>query len=157
VSDTAIVSSAHRPTPAARPRFLTSAATPVGAGVLLAAAIALALAACGDDGGGGLAADGSELTGAAARGEQLASDKGCTSCHTATGAPKSGPTWKDVWGSEVELTDGRTVTADRAYVERSIRDPGADVVDGYTPVMPEVPLDDDEVDDLVAYIEALGG
>lgn len=49
------------------------------------------------------------------------------------------------------------MTADRAYIERSIRDPGTDVVDGYTPVMPEVPLDDDEVDDLIAYIEVLGG
>jgi cytochrome c oxidase subunit 2 len=147
VSDTAIVTSAHRSRPRTRPRFVTAAATAV---------LVLAGAACGDDTDGGQAAGQTELSGAAARGEQLAEDTGCTTCHSTDGTPKTGPTWQGVWGSEVELTDGRTVVVDRIYVERSIREPTADVVDGFTPIMPEVDLADDEIDDLVAYIEALG-
>ena len=120
------------------------------------AAAALAGTACGDDSDGGLAAEQPELSGAAARGEQLAEDTGCTTCHSTDGAKKTGPTWRGVWGSEVELTDGRTVTADRAYAERSLREPGADVVEGSAPIMPELELEEDEIDDLVAYVEALG-
>jgi cytochrome c oxidase subunit 2 len=123
---------------------------------IAAAVLVLAGAACGDDSGGGLAADQPELSGAAARGEQLAEDTGCTTCHSTDGAKKTGPTWQGVWGSEIELTDGRTVAVDRAYVERSIREPNADVVEGFTPIMPELELEDDEIDDLVAYLEALG-
>lgn len=45
--------------------------------------------------------------------------------------------------------------ADRAYIARSVRDPAAEKVDGYNGVMPAYDLTDDEIDDLVAYLETL--
>lgn len=129
---------------------------------VVAAAVVVALVALGagcgdDDGGDGLGGAGQPpLDGAAAAGREVAGDRGCTSCHTASGDDRSGPTWKGLWGSQVELEDGTTVTADRDYVVRAIREPDAEVVDGYAPIMPDVDLSDAEVDELVAYIEALG-
>ncbi len=105
--------------------------------------------ACGDD-------DAEPQLGAAAeRGRQLSRDNGCSGCHSASGAESTGPTWKGLWGTTVELEDGRSVTVDRDYVARSVREPSADVVAGYSDLMPTFDLDDDEVDDLVAYLEAL--
>ena len=43
---------------------------------------------------------------------------------TAAAAPKgTGPTWKGLYGSEVKLVDGTTVTADETYLKESITDP----------------------------------
>jgi cytochrome c oxidase subunit 2 len=131
----------------------------------VAVTIALAIgAACGGDGDGGsgggsdslASGDGPDLAGPAAEGERVAEDRGCTKCHSADGERETGPTWAGLWGSEVDLDEGGTVIADRAYVEQSIRDPQAEVVAGFTPIMPEIPLSDAEIDQLVAYIEALG-
>ena len=54
------------------------------------------------------------------------------------------------------LEDGTTVTADREYLERAITDPSSEIVDGFKPIMPMVPLDDAQLDQVIAYIEALG-
>lgn len=99
---------------------------------------------------------GQELTGAAATGQALAESYNCASCHTTDGTKSTGPTWKDLAGSEVELTNGETVTADGAYIRRSITDPAAEVVEGFNPTMPAFDLDGDELDALTAYIESLG-
>lgn len=50
----------------------------------------------------------------------------------------------------------RTVTVDEEYVRRSITNPESDIVDGYNPMMPALPLDDDEVDRLVEWVRSLG-
>jgi cytochrome c oxidase subunit 2 len=55
----------------------------------------------------------------------------------------------------VELDDGTTVVADAAYLRRSVVDPQAQLVEGYTVFMPTVDLNADEVDAIVAYIEEL--
>lgn len=63
-----------------------------------------------------------------------------------------------LWGSERELTDGDVVVADAEYVRESIVEPGAKIVEGYLPGMASYAwLGDEEIDALVAYIEALGG
>ena len=54
------------------------------------------------------------------------------------------------------MEDGSTVTADREYLERAITDPASEIVEGYKPIMPKVPLDDAQLDQVIAYIEALG-
>jgi cytochrome c oxidase subunit 2 len=112
---------------------------------------ALALAGCG--GGGD---PGPVLTGEAAHGRQVAKDRGCTSCHTADGNRSEGPTWKGVAGSTVRLADGTAVVADDAYLARSIKEPRAQIVQGYKATMP-VPtgITDAEVAALTAYIKAL--
>jgi len=67
-----------------------------------------------------------------ARGEQLAGAHNCLSCHSTTGAQLAGPTWKGLAGSRVKLANGETVTADHGYLVRSILDPDAQVVDGFS-------------------------
>lgn len=122
--------------------------------LLLAASAATGLVACGD----GDSTEGSPtVTGAAAlRGEQLAQDNGCQSCHTTNGKRSTGPTWKDLAGSEVELDGGERVLADDAYLARAITDPEAEVVAGFPSIMPSAyDFTDDEVADLVAYLNEL--
>jgi cytochrome c oxidase subunit 2 len=91
----------------------------------------------------------------AAQGQALLDASGCLGCHSLDGTPLVGPTLKGLWGRTVELESGATLTADEAYVERSLREPGADVVKGYPPVMPPFALGSDEVDALVAYLKGL--
>ena len=97
-----------------------------------------------------------ELTGAAGQGQQLAVDKGCVNCHGANGQVRTGPTWDGIWGTSVALEDGRSVVVDRDYVARSVGDPAGDVVEGFEPIMPTFDLSDTEVDQIAAYLEAIG-
>ena len=99
---------------------------------------------------------GGQATGANA-GEQLFQQAGCVACHTgAQGAP--GPQLAGRFGSQVELADGGTVTADENYLQESLLEPQAKVVKGYQPIMPSYKgrLTDEEVFTLVTYIETLG-
>ncbi len=66
-----------------------------------------------------------------AQGKQLYSSDGCSACHSLTGTPGAGPSFKGLAGSSVPLTTGQTVTADDAYLERSITAPDAQIVQGY--------------------------
>jgi cytochrome c oxidase subunit 2 len=95
--------------------------------------------------------------GPTARGEAIADDAGCMACHSTGTDAKIGPGWGGIWGTEVELTDGRTVTVDEEYLRRSIIDPGAGVVAGYQLAMPQVPLSDEEIDALTAYVRDVAG
>lgn len=66
-----------------------------------------------------------------ARGRSLYTTDGCSACHSLTGATGAGPSFKGLAGGTSTLTTGETVTADDAYLERSITDPDAQVVKGY--------------------------
>ena len=134
--------------------------------VLLALVPALiltgALAACGGDDSGGSAAtttaavrDGGASADQVAAGKALARDRGCTTCHSSSGSKGTGPTWKGLYGSEVKLSDGTTVTADETYIKESITDPSAKIVDGYGNLMPQFNLTPAEQDQIVAYIKSL--
>jgi cytochrome c oxidase subunit II len=79
----------------------------------------------------------------------------CIACHTTDGADGIGPTWQGLWMSEVTLEDGSTVTADEVYITESIREPNAKVHEGFQPVMPAFPLTDEQVADVIAYIQTL--
>ena len=113
--------------------------------------VPLLLAACGSDES---SAD-LDLSPQAQRGADVAADKGCQSCHSIDGSGGTGPTWQGLAGSEVELSDGETVVADAAYLKQSIQDPAAATVEGFSPIMPPFDLSPEELDALVAYIEAL--
>jgi hypothetical protein len=54
-----------------------------------------------------------------------------------------------------KLTDGTEVIADREYMITAIMDPGAQVVRGYSLMMPVNGLDATEVEKIVDYIEEL--
>ncbi|MGH9051642.1 MAG: c-type cytochrome [Acidimicrobiia bacterium] len=91
-------------------------------------------------------------------GRVAAERAGCFACHTTDGRSSTGPTWLGLFGSEVELVDGRTVTADEEYLRRSIVDPLAEVVDGYRPTMPSGfgdRLSEEEIQTMIAYIRSL--
>ncbi|MGF1616865.1 MAG: c-type cytochrome [Acidimicrobiia bacterium] len=88
-------------------------------------------------------------------GQALAADLGCLACHTDVDSSVA-PTWNGIWGTEVELEDGRTVTVDEEYVRRSIEDPRADIVSGYIASMPVIPMSAEEKAALVDYIRSLG-
>ena len=67
----------------------------------------------------------------AARGKVLYTSDGCSGCHSLTGTPGAGPSFKGLAGGMSTLTTGQTVTADDVYLERSISDPDAQIVKGY--------------------------
>lgn len=57
--------------------------------------------------------------------------------------------------AEIPLADGSTVVADEAYIVESIREPNAKVHEGFQPVMPAFNLSDDEIADVIAFIQTL--
>ncbi|HEX5164814.1 MAG TPA: c-type cytochrome [Thermomicrobiales bacterium] len=103
------------------------------------------------------AAGGTPEDPAAAAGQQLATDNGCVACHTVDGTDATGPTWKGLFGHEVKLADGSTVTADEAYITESIHDPSANVVEGFSDIMPKTyaNMSQEDVDAIIAYIKSL--
>lgn len=135
-----------------RPRASRRAGLIAGAvvGVVAVAALVFALWMRGDD-----TPAAPVLDAQAAQGQQVAKDKGCISCHTSDGGRSEGPTWKGLYGKTVTLTDGTKVTADDAYLTRAVRQPDAQIVEGYKPGMPATPVTDDELAALIAYIRAL--
>jgi cytochrome c oxidase subunit 2 len=92
----------------------------------------------------------------AAEGERLFRSFGCSGCH----APQSSvqaPDLNGVYGHQVQLSDGRTVVADEAYLRDSILLPRKDVVAGFTPIMPSFSgiVSDAQMVKLMAYLKSL--
>jgi mono/diheme cytochrome c family protein len=76
----------------------------------------------GGGGGGG---------GTSAAGAKLFQDEGCSGCHSLSGQRLTGPPLDRLFGTKVQLDNGKTVTADEAYLLQSIEDPDADIVKGF--------------------------
>jgi cytochrome c oxidase subunit 2 len=112
-------------------------------------AAALVVAACGSS------EPDRELSPAAAAGREVALAEGCAACHGDNGEGSIGPAWIGLAGSTVELEGGGAVVADTEYIRRSIVDPEAEIVAGMTVKMPVTELSDEQIDNLVAYIEEL--
>lgn len=93
----------------------------------------------------------------AERGKKVFAEKGCTACHSTTGAVLVGPPVNGVFGHDVELKDGSKAHVDENYLRESIMNPQAKLVKGFQPLMPTYKgtLTDDEVNALVAYIKSL--
>ena len=92
------------------------------------------------------------------RGQLLVTANGCAACHSIDGSARpTGPTWFGLFGSEVQLADGATVTADEAFLTESIKDPAAKIVAGDFggTQMPVFVLTDAQIGDIVAYIKTL--
>ena len=92
------------------------------------------------------------------RGTQLYQEKGCVACHSIDGTLRVGPTLKGLFGKTVTvMTDGKeiSITADEAYLRKSILEPNADVVKGFPPIMPSEKMTGDEIHELIQYIKEL--
>jgi cytochrome c oxidase subunit 2 len=82
----------------------------------------------------------------------------CLKCHSTDGSVMVGPSFRGLFGQSQEVVrDGRTLTVavDEAHLRRSIREPGAQRIKGYPPVMPAANLDPDELDEVIAFIRSL--
>ncbi len=92
-----------------------------------------------------------------AHGKLLYQAKGCVACHSLSGKSPVGPTFENLFGSDVELSDGKKVKADENYIRESIMDPQAKMVKGYTPLMPTFrgQMTDEEVNDMMAFIKSV--
>ncbi len=88
-------------------------------------------------------------------GDKLRGKKGCTQCHSIDGSAGNGPTWKGLYGSERQFTNGTSTVADENYLLTSIINPGNRIVVGYNNVMPKLTISDREAAMLIAYIKSL--
>jgi cytochrome c oxidase subunit 2 len=93
----------------------------------------------------------------ALQGAKLFVAEGCSGCHAESSSVHA-PKLAGLYGRAVQLSDGREVKADAAYIRDSILQPKRDIVAGYEPVMPSYTglLDDGEIQSLTAYIRSLG-
>jgi cytochrome c oxidase subunit 2 len=90
-------------------------------------------------------------------GEILFASKTCSSCHQVRpGAPSvAAPNLFGVADTERTLADGTRVFADGVYLRRAIRDPRAQLSEGFGPIMPRIRMSEDELDALIAYMRSL--
>lgn len=90
-------------------------------------------------------------------GKDLFTNKlGCASCH-AGGAQQRGAVLEGIYGKDVKLVGGSVVKADDQYLRNSILNPGAQIVEGYQPIMPTFKgqVTEEQLNALVAYIKSL--
>lgn len=90
-------------------------------------------------------------------GKQLAQEYACATCHSTDGSQMTGPTWKGIFGHEVTLANGSTVTVDENYIRESILNPNAKVVQGFPPVMNTYKgqLNEEQINAIIEYIKTL--
>jgi cytochrome c oxidase subunit 2 len=98
------------------------------------------------------------LEGQAALGRQVYEESGCLGCHSTDGTPKSGPTFRGLFGSERTFSDGSSEVAVEAYLRHSILNPADQIVEGFDNLMPanyEEQLDDAQIEALIEFIRSL--
>jgi cytochrome c oxidase subunit II len=92
----------------------------------------------------------------AASGEKLFLQLGCSTCHRGDSGAR-GPNLNGLFGSTVQLADGRKVPADEGYIRESIQNPPAKVVAGFQPIMPSFQgqISEEGILQLVEYVKHL--
>ncbi|HEY3383655.1 MAG TPA: cytochrome c oxidase subunit II [Vicinamibacterales bacterium] len=92
------------------------------------------------------------------QGQKLFQDLACITCHRADGEGR-GPILDGVYGSKVDLVDGRIVVADDAYIRESVLSPSAKVVAGFQPIMPTFQglVSEEQLLSLIEYVKSLKG
>jgi len=101
----------------------------------------------------GSAASSATIVANGSRGALLFATMGCTGCHTHSSFPNAhmqvGPDLTFVAeraGTRVSGLDAR------AYIRQSLREPGAYRVSGYSALMPDLRLTDEQIDSLTAFL-----
>lgn len=96
-----------------------------------------------------------------ATGKRIMQNIGCFACHTIDGTKLVGPSFKGIWDETQTVVTGketRQVTIDEEYIKRSIYDPNADVVEGYSKGLMlsyEGQLSEDDVKNIIEYLKTL--
>ncbi|HUH47685.1 MAG TPA: c-type cytochrome [Arenibacter sp.] len=91
-------------------------------------------------------------------GESVARNMGCIACHSTDGSKQIGPSWKNIYGIDATLSDGSSVVRDTDYLIRSILEPDAQIVEGYTPrIMPsyEGMITEEDMNSIIDLIKSL--
>jgi cytochrome c oxidase subunit 2 len=92
------------------------------------------------------------------RGHYLWATRGCSTCHSVDGsATGKAPTWKDVYGSEVQTLKDGTLLADENYLLDVITHPNIHPLPGFQPLMPptEGLINDKDKSDIIAYLKSI--
>jgi cytochrome c oxidase subunit 2 len=89
-------------------------------------------------------------------GAKLFADLTCNTCHRPD-ARGRGPVLEGIFGQQVQLHNGSTVTADETYLRESILQPSARITAGFQPVMPAFQglVSEEGLLALIEYIKSL--
>ena len=102
-----------------------------------------------------------DLESPTATGRRIMQNIGCFACHSIDGSRLVGPTFKGIWGATHTVTTGREkreVLVDEEYISKSIYDPNADVVEGFSRGLMlsyEGQLSDEDVESIIEYLKTL--
>ncbi|MBK7099047.1 MAG: c-type cytochrome [Sphingobacteriales bacterium] len=92
-------------------------------------------------------------------GEQVFTLKGCGACHKVDGTVLIGPSWKGLYGKEEKVKENGkviSVKVDDDYIKESILNPSKKITVGFeTTAMPAMPMTDEEIENIFAYIKSL--
>lgn len=92
-------------------------------------------------------------------GEKVYTIKGCGACHKTDGTSVLAPSWKGLFGKEEKVKENGkelTVKVDEAFIKESIKTPSKKITAGFEKTaMPVFPVDDKEIDQLIAFIKTL--
>jgi Cytochrome c len=67
------------------------------------------------------------------QGARLVVTDGCTACHLAPAGRGIAPSFANLAGHRVTLTDGRRVLVDERFLREALRDPSRTQIEGYAP------------------------
>ncbi len=103
-----------------------------------------------------LAAAGGELAPEVAKGFEVATQFGCLACHSTNGTKLVGPSFAGIYHRDITTTSGESIKADEEYLKESILSPNEKIVEGFQPnMMPALPLNEEQVAYLLAYLKTL--
>lgn len=91
------------------------------------------------------------------KGKRLIYSKGCVACHTTDGSKLVGPSFKGIYGKEVNLSDDTKTIVDDIYIRESIENPSIKIVAGFPPSMPPYKglVGEEEILSIIEYIKSL--
>lgn len=81
--------------------------------------------------------------------------KDCLTCHSIDGSEGIGPTFKGMYGSATKLSTGSSIAVTDAFIREKILNPDKNVAAGFDPVMPKADLTNEEIEEVVEYLQTL--
>jgi mono/diheme cytochrome c family protein len=92
-------------------------------------------------------------------GRKISESFGCVACHSIDGTTegKTGPTWKGLFGKDVQFIDGSIESANEFYIRESLIRPEKKLVAGYQVGMPAYGgvLSENQIESIIMFIRSL--